>query len=150
MVTGMKHSISAGGIVYRQTPNGVEWLICQSVSHMGWVFPKGQVGDHVLDETIPEAALREVREEGGVTARIVGMLTPPVEYLFDRDGDQTHKIVHYFLMEYVSGDPTKHDKEILEAKFVDSSTALGTLSFDNDIAVFQSALHQLNQLGPKN
>lgn len=142
----MVKSVSAGGIVYKLTPEGVRWLICKNASYLGWIFPKGQVGDHMKNETIREAALREVREESGVKAKIVGMLVPPVEYFYNGDTGQVHKTVHYFLMEYVSGDTKNHDHEILEAKFVDSATALSTLTFDNDRIVFQSALQQLNQL----
>ena len=141
----MIESLSAGGIVFKQTKSGAKWLICQNSAFKCWIFPKGQVGDKNIDESLIDAAVREVMEEGGVKARVVGVITPPIEYFFTSDGTRIHKTVHYFLMEYESGDPKLHDKEISEAKFVDFEVAMKTLTFDNDKMVFGSALKQLNQ-----
>ena len=62
--------ISAGGIVYKKISN-YQWLICQHSQHKGWVFPKGLVGDKDRNESMDQAALREVEEEGGVRAKII-------------------------------------------------------------------------------
>ena len=62
----------AGGIVYRQTERGPEYLIVRSRSNpSAWVLPKG----HIEAGETPEAcAVREVQEESGCAATIVAPL----------------------------------------------------------------------------
>ena len=48
--------------------------------------------------------MREVREETGVSSRVVAPL-PGVEYWFvERGAHRVHKRVDYFLLSYLSGD----------------------------------------------
>lgn len=81
-----------GGIVVRRTSLDAEYLLvtAKQDSHM-WIFPKGHVES---GETLDQAALREVKEEAGVVATIVG----PVGVL-DLPNQQRLAI---FLMRYVS------------------------------------------------
>ena len=71
------HQTSAGGIVFKKVyhlPSTIyylAWLICQHSQHHGWVFPKGLVGDNEKKESMEQAALREVEEEGGVKTKII-------------------------------------------------------------------------------
>ncbi len=73
----IKYETSAGGVVFKLPKNfskdtsidEIEWLVVQHSGHKGWVFPKGLVGDHKKGEDPKEAALREVKEEGGVEAK---------------------------------------------------------------------------------
>ena len=61
----------AGGIVVRQRGEVVEYLLVRPSSATAgaeWVFPKGHIEEM---ETPREAAIREVREEAGVIARVV-------------------------------------------------------------------------------
>jgi 8-oxo-dGTP pyrophosphatase MutT (NUDIX family) len=56
-------------------------------------------------EKPPEAALREVREETGLMARVVAKLTDS-KYAYVRnwgDGARVSKIVSFYLMQYESG-----------------------------------------------
>ncbi len=135
----MKHEISAGGIVYKKE-NDLLWLICQHSQHKGWVFPKGLVGDTKYDEPLEDAALREVSEEGGVTATIITPLLKPVEYFYKWEGQTIKKTVYYFLMEYISGDPKNHDHEMMDAKLVTESEVKKTLTYDTDRKAFDEAL----------
>src|ERR1700693_3320412 len=117
----MTFQFSAGGIVFRQaqdfgskpqfTKKGVEILLCQHSGHHGWVFPKGLIGDHIKGEGKEETAIREVEEETGVKAKIIKAL-PPVTYWYNWEGEKVKKTVYYFIMEYESGDITRHDKEM--------------------------------------
>lgn len=104
---------SAGGIVYRVHDGCIEILIGQHSGHHGWVFPKGLIGDHIEGEQKEETAVREVREETGITGKIVHPVTPYVIY-FQWKGEKHQKTVHYYVMEYVSGDPKDHDWEMSE------------------------------------
>jgi 8-oxo-dGTP pyrophosphatase MutT (NUDIX family) len=58
----------AGGVVFRTTVDGVEYLLVQAKRPPHeWVLPKGHIEP---GEPAPGAAVREVREETGVWARI--------------------------------------------------------------------------------
>ena len=85
----------AGGIVFRINNNVVEYLLIgPSQERTGeWLFPKGHIE---IGEDRPAAALREVKEETGVIARIL----EPLEV---SEIQLTNKkiIVHYYLMEMI-------------------------------------------------
>ncbi len=143
----MRAETSAGGIVYQRTPSGRLWLLIQhSYRPHHWGFPKGLVGDVHKNEQIPSAALREVREEGGVEARIITPLTPPTHYTYTWQTDVVSKTVHYFLMEYVSGSPDDHDAEINEARFFPEKEVEDWLSYENDRKQFRLALNAIAAL----
>jgi len=61
---------SAGGVLYRQGPQGpqVALILVQSKSGPVWTLPKGLVDE---GESLPETALREAQEETGLKARLV-------------------------------------------------------------------------------
>ena len=79
------YAVSCGGVViYR----GKVLLLYknQSGKHAGWVLPKGTLEQ---GETYKAAALREVREESGVTARAL-MYLGKTEYTFFSSRDKSH------------------------------------------------------------
>lgn len=136
----MRFETSAGGIVYKKTSQGLLWLMVQhNYPPYHWSFPKGHVGDKKRGETIEEAAIREVQEEGGIAAKIIAPLTPPSHYIFTFQKEKISKNVHYFLMEYVSGSPSDHDTEIREAQFVSFDTIMAKLTHQNDKEQLQNA-----------
>src|SRR5689334_20899545 len=96
--------VSAGGVVYRGGRTDAEVVIVRVVPEKRWQLPKGLIDE---GETFEEAALREVREESGMTAEIVAPLET-IEYWFTADWDNSrrriHKFVHFFLMRHRDGD----------------------------------------------
>ncbi len=140
---------SAGGIVFKKIYHpgsdiyDLNWLICQHSQHKGWVFPKGLVGDNNENESMEKAALREVEEEGGVKAKIINNKPIITNYKYVWREDLVKKIVYYFLMEYVSGDPKNHDWEMMNAKFVTEEVIKKTLSFPSDKQAFETILKGL-------
>ena len=68
-------------------------------------------------ETPPQAAAREVREEAGVDAELVGALGD-VRYWYMRGGRRIAKLVDFFLFAYVSGDVDDHDHEVEHARWM--------------------------------
>ena len=133
------YQTSAGGIVYK----GNLWLITQHSQHKGWVFPKGFVGDVDKNETNETAALREVEEEGGIKAKIINDQPIKTQYSYTWERNFIKKIVYYFLMEYVSGNPNDHDFEMSEAKFVTEDEVKKNLTYPSDKEAFAKILQGL-------
>ena len=87
-------SISCGGVVIHK---GKALLLYRSARNKddGWVLPKGKQEPR---ETYEHTALREVREEAGATARLLGPLGH-TQYTFTT-GAKTpiRKVVYWYLM----------------------------------------------------
>lgn len=85
---------SAGGVVWRQG------LVLVLRNFRGeYIFPKGHIE---AGETPPEAALREVAEESGLSATIISPL-PDTTYSYQRvHGGTQEKRVIWFNMEAIS------------------------------------------------
>lgn len=128
----VQHHYSAGGLVVR----GEEVLLIAPRPGR-WQLPKGHVE---LGEAPPEAALREVREETGVSGRVLTPL-PGIDYTYDVEGRvRIHKRVDYFLMAYVDGSERNSDpREVLAARWFGWEDALARLSFDNERDVVRAA-----------
>ncbi len=129
----MKREFSAGGIVFNDQG---QVLITQNSSNNYWGFPKGHIEK---GQTSQEAALREVKEEGGVEAEIVQKVGEN-KYVFTQQGEKIFKVVTIYLMKYISGDIKDHDWEVSEAKWVTPDEALNTLSFSSDKKLLKQAL----------
>lgn len=135
----MKVETSAGGLVHKK---GL-WLLIQHSGYKHWGFPKGHIGDTQKGESMEDAAVREVEEEGGVKAKIITKIPDKIEYFFRLKGQLIKKSLYYYLMEYESGDPANHDHEVSEAKFVTKDEAMKLLSFKTDKEALKKALSLL-------
>lgn len=132
----MKKEFSAGGIVFK----GHQILLTKSTGQGFFQFPKGHIDE---GETLEEAATREVKEEGGVEAKIIKKIGS-TEYFRTWNKSTYFKNVTYYLMEYLSGDPNNHDWEVEEAFWIDSKEALEKLSFKEDQEILKKALELKN------
>lgn len=151
-----RKEFSAGGMVFRhlrikneekKIPHFGpvrEWLVCRNSQNMTWGFPKGLIGDKNKNEPAEEAALREVREEGGVVARIIPSVTVTTKYFYIWNGVRVDKTVIYFLMEYISGDPNDHDFEMSEVKFIPENEVVRLLDHEEDRKAFKKICHQMS------
>lgn len=137
----MKFEFSAGGIVFRKTgpgQNNILILVSQHSGHHGWVFPKGHIGDTIKNESKEEAALREVKEETGITGKILQALSP-IDYWYVFEKEKRHKTVYYFLMEYVSGDIANHDWEMEKVEWIPTKEVEKRLTYSGDKKVWKEA-----------
>ncbi len=125
---------SAGGVVIREGTDGYEVALIsvERYDDTRWQLPKGHVEE---GENLEEAALREVREETGISAEIITPLTT-IDYWFftKRDYRQVriHKFVRFYLMRYLSGSTADHDWEVVEARWFPIQEAVANLAFDDE------------------
>lgn len=134
---GGETEFSAGGVVVR----GGEVVVIVPTK-------RGPNGERVLGlpkghpepgESALEAAVREVREEAGVSGRLIGSLGS-IRYERARRGRLIPKRVEFFLFEYESGDPQDHDHEIEEAVWMPLSAAAVSLTFEGERQILQRAM----------
>ena len=135
----VKEQVSAGGVVFRGDQGSVEVVIVSVGGQNRWQLPKGLVE---AEEKPEITAVREAREEGGVSSEIV-QLIETIEYWYAGLDNgikvRFHKRVHFFLLRYVSGDTKDHDWEVNEARWVPIEDATGQLAFDNEKRVMERA-----------
>ena len=154
-------AFSAGGVVFRLPPvlpvmeahaeteptpglalAGVEVVLVGYRRDDTWTLPKGTPKE---GETVEETALREVREETGIQARIVGDLGS-IQYSFGRRGVRYDKEVRHFLMEATGGDVSLHDAEYDEARWFELMEATRRLTYVNETEVVRRAETLIGQL----
>jgi 8-oxo-dGTP pyrophosphatase MutT (NUDIX family) len=58
-----------------------------------------------------------------------------------------HKFVHFYLMEYKSGDVSQHDHEVEEARWVSFEEALELLDFKSEREVAEKARAMIEAMG---
>ena len=137
----MQKEHSAGGIVFREDNGQVVVLVTQSSAHDGWIFPKGHL-EH--GETSSDAALREVKEETGVDARILERVGT-ISYGFRVRGRQIAKTALFYLMEYVGGKTSDESPEVRAVTWVPLGKVAGTLSYANEAGLWARAQGLLEQ-----
>jgi 8-oxo-dGTP pyrophosphatase MutT (NUDIX family) len=131
-----REEVSAGGIVFRRTAEGVRYLLIRD-SYRNWGFPKG----HLEAEESPDAAaVREVHEETGL--RRLDMKGPIeiIDWNFRFRGRLVHKVCHFFLIEAASGQPRPLRREgITACKWLTFDEAVAKVSYENARAVLARA-----------
>ena len=113
----MPREISAGGVVIRRAPEGWELAVIEPQREpLAPDSPKSDKKRHKEVLALPKGlvdpgekpeatAIREVREETGIQATMLGKLTD-IKYVYVRtwgDNQRVFKIVSFYLLQYESG-----------------------------------------------
>ncbi len=143
-----RREVSAGGLIWRRKPRGgFEVVLVRPAGKEYWVLPKGHVEK---GESVAQAALREVREETGLTAADAKPLGD-ISYIFSFHENpgaplmRVFKSVHFFLMKLKDGDTSAHDAEIDQVAWLDLDEAVRTASFENERQLISKAAAMLAQ-----
>ena len=104
-------------------------------------LPKGHPD---AGESPADAALREVREEAGVTATVREKLGD-VRYFYQRSGRRIAKVVSFYLLDYVAGEPEEHDHEVEEACWMALEEAAKKLTYRGERQMEARALDRLDR-----
>ncbi|OGY54435.1 MAG: hypothetical protein A3A24_00220 [Candidatus Buchananbacteria bacterium RIFCSPLOWO2_01_FULL_46_12] len=113
-----------GAIVLSQKNPALVALLYRS-KQKDWSFPKGHIKE---GESLAEATRREVAEETGLLAHLVGDELPPMEYIHPK-GDRI--VVHMFLMQSEDDAALKTEFKGDKIIWVSYKEVINKLSYDN-------------------
>ena len=136
--TETRTEVSAGGVVYRREPGGVDVVLAARRTRRGdlaWGLAKGGIE---ADETPEEAAVREVREETGIEAEIEESLGE-TRYFYVWEDVRIRKTVHFFLMRATGGDPNDRDDEMEDVRWFPLERALKRAAYRGEREVLGRA-----------
>ena len=131
---------SSGGVVIAIRDGFPHVALIATRNKTRWGLPKGAVS---AGETSQAAALREVREETGIEARIVRALDT-IEYVFRAGDTLIQKRVDFYLMEYVGGELEPQLSEVDDVQWVELSSSIRRASFDSERKLLEMALASMS------
>lgn len=138
----VQKEVSAGGVIYRRVGEEIDVVLASRRTRRGdlaWGLAKGGIEE---GETHEEAAVREVREETGLTAEIEDDLGD-TRYFYVWDDVRIRKTVHFFLMRHTGGDTADRDDEMEEIRWFPLERALKRAAYRGERDVLQRAAELL-------
>lgn len=109
---------SAGGVLVREHEGVWEFAVIQPHKRLVLCLPKGHIDS---GETPEMAAIREVREETGVTGEVAAFLGD-IHYAYRFRGRNIQKRVSFYLLKYQSGEIDQLDpimrREVDRARWI--------------------------------
>lgn len=138
----VRNEVSAGGVVYRRGPGGIEVALAARRTRKGelvWGLPKGQIEE---GETPEAAAIREAREETGIESVPEGSLGR-TRYFYVWEGERVRKLVHMFLLRATGGDISQHDDEMEDVAWFGLDQAEDEAAYRGERAVIRRAIEEL-------
>lgn len=126
----MVKEVSAGAVVYLNSEDKYLYLLTQNRNGNHFSFPKGHIEK---DESVIDAAKREVYEETGIMFDLVSEKMQTTTYLMPNG---IYKDVYYFLGQAQNSKITKQDNEVLVAGWYTKEQVFKYLTYDSDKLVF--------------
>jgi 8-oxo-dGTP pyrophosphatase MutT (NUDIX family) len=138
----VRNEVSAGGVVYRRGPDGIEVALAARRTQKGelvWGLPKGQIEQ---GESPEAAAIREAQEETGIESVPEGSLGR-TRYFYVWEGERVRKLVHMFLLRATGGDISEHDDEMEDVQWFALDAAEAQAAYRGERAVLRRAVEAL-------
>ena len=127
---------AAGAVLWKVVDKELKILVVHRTQHKDISIPKGKVDP---GETLPETAVREIREETGLRIGL-GPFLGKVEYVMPNNGK--HKEVHYWTAEVdptaAERSPFKSNNEIFELEWMTIPVAREKLSYSHDVGLINA------------
>ena len=137
----MIEETSAGIVIFRKEDSKILFLLLHYPSGH-WDFVKGKMEK---GETTHQTAIRETREETGITdITFVDGFEEWIEYNFQFQGELVHKKVVFFLAETKTKD-VSISHEHLDHTWMDYRTAMDKTTFDNAKTVLTKSYSLLSK-----
>lgn len=132
------------GIIPVWNDNGIDrFLLVQSQKTDEWTFPKGHPE---AGETEIQSALRELREETGITCiELITGVSYTDQYSFDRDGQKIDKTVKFFVGKVTDSKVTIQEKEISNYRWATYEEALTTISFEEPKKILKDVVSKISK-----
>jgi 8-oxo-(d)GTP phosphatase len=128
--------LAGGAVVAREHPSqDIEVLIIHRARYDDWTLPKGKIE---AGEPLPVCAVREVREETGVTIR----LGVPLDTVTYEAGDAGVKKVDYWAGVALESVPRAPDAEVDVVSWLPVGAALDRLTYSHDHFLVQQYLEE--------
>ena len=121
----MNFEKSCGALVYTREDGEIRYVIQRSLEGV-YGFPKGHMEP---GETEEETALREIREEAGLTVRLIPGYRETVEYPLPKKPGTMKRVV-YFLAEYENQPLVPQPEEIMNAVLMAYEDAMVVLPYE--------------------
>ena len=151
LTSSVTREFSSGGVVFKKNNGQVLWLVRKTAASelypkQYWMLPKGWIDNESQDIPGPMAsgkikadeislqatALREVKEEGGVEAKIIKKIGTSMYSFTHPVVGKILKFVTFYLMEYIKDLPEGHDWETSEVAWLPFEEAKKQLSFGGE------------------
>ena len=156
--TTILREFSSGGAVFKKEGSKILWLVAKNNPSQLypkdiWRLQKGWMDDgkngnfpgpissgeiKATEEDLQKGALREVREEGGVVAKIIKKIGTSKHFINSTRG-RVMKFVTYYLMEYVKDAPEGFGFETIKVKWLPTDEAVNQITYSNEKRILKEA-----------
>ena len=132
---------SSGGAVFKKESGKILWIVrattpSELFPKIYWTLPKGWIDE---GETLEETAIREVKEEGGIEAKIIKKIETIKYFYLHPERGRILKFVTFFLMEWTSDLPEGFDGETSEVVWLPFKEAYKKLSHFGEKQILKKA-----------
>lgn len=138
----MNNVISCGGVVFFE---GKILILYKNLNnrYKGWVLPKGTVEE---GETFEETALREVKEETGVEAKLIRFIASSFYSFFVKEGIVNKEVKWYLMIADTPYSIPQKEEYFIESKYLSYEEVLRLLKFDNEKNIVKKAYSEYRNM----
>lgn len=138
----MNNVISCGGVVFFE---GKILILYKNLNnrYKGWVLPKGTVEE---GETFEETALREVKEETGVEAKLIRFIDSSFYSFFVKEGIVNKEVKWYLMIADTPYSIPQKEEYFIESKYLSYEEVLRLLKFDNEKNIVKKAYSEYRNM----